>query len=274
VQVPVISGNDVSIPSLEHPQSTTGSAPDDQYFERHDAPASREIAARFIGDVDLHIMKDANAELLKRFEVPGGRDIATRLLHDIEVRVMLSKSRAAETAAMLPRPKQSSFVKPAVTDRLAKTFGGLDNAVAVVCRFAGAVNEMAASKSHSEEGRAVYAVIHQLLGDKAVERFEVDKIVNAVSKAQGSGMASHGSCTATDAIRFLSFENIWQRLTSEQRYLVTRECQNCAATGSGLMEGVQAFAEAWRNMPNEEQDTARANLSRLAHQSFADSKNR
>lgn len=269
LHAPVISGDDVSIPSLPPPQSTRRASPDDWYFESSVATGSGEAAACLIGDVDLHVLEDVNTELLRCFEIPGSRDIATQLLDNIEVRAMLSKSQAAKRAVALPRPKQTSFAKPNMTDRFVTIFGGVDNALAVVCRFARAANEMAASKSHGEGAQVIRIALCDILGNRAMDGFEVDKIVDAVSEAQQNMMDLGGSFTATDAIRFLSFENVWQNLSAEKRQLVARECQSSAATGSGLISGVKAFHEAWQQMTDERQDIARANLSSLARRSLS-----
>lgn len=275
VHFPVISGSEVSFPVLPNQfwDGTTSHEEDmtESLLKQFEVSRSPESTLRLLGDTDLSMVDDASEELLKSFEVPGSLATAAKLLMHVDVRLMLSRSQAAQSEQeSLPVQKKKPFVMPKIADRMVTTFGGEENTVAVVCRFARVASDIAGADTHKEKVDIVCGAVQDICGSQALSSEEIGEIVSAVSEAQQrKGHQQEPSHTATNVIRYLSFENVWQKLNEVQRQLVTVGCQRGNMTSDGLVKGLQAFEESWRRLSDAQHDTAKINLRSLAENDVA-----
>lgn len=275
VHFPVISGSEVSFPVLPNQfwDGTTSHEEDmtESLLKQFEVSRSPESTLRILGDTDLSMVEDASEELLKSFEVPGSLATAAKLLLHVDVKLMLSRSQAAQSAVeSLPVQKKKSFVMPKIADRMVTTFGGEENTVALVCRFARVASDIAGAETHEQKVDIVCSAVQDICGSQALGSDEIDEIVGAVSEAQQQGRyQQERSHTATNVIRHLSFENVWQKLNEVQRQLVTVGCQSGNLTSDGLVKGLQAFEESWRRLSNTQHETAKNNLRSLAEYDVA-----
>lgn len=280
--LPTISGDDVSFPWHERVRSSDGADADHMHSfgtgvdflhtSLHSRGDVQTVDSKLIQDIAIGAVEDQklNEECLQRFEVPGSAEIAQRLFHNVEVRAMLARSQVAEKRAASALPRKKVFhTKPAVSDGLAASFGSTQNVVAVVCRFAKLARDVAGADSRQGKVDAVTAGVQDIVGSLAFGQYEVDSIVDALSEEHHAHSCREASYLATGIVRFLAFENIWQRLSGDQRQRVMDApagCGNLPTTSEGLVQGLKVFVAAWQRMSDAQQRFARINLCALAQQ--------
>merc|ERR1712110_542901 len=129
--------------------------------------------------------------------------------------------------------------------------------------------DVAGADSRQGKVDAVTAGVQDIVGSLAFGQYEVDSIVDALSEEHHAHSCREASYLATGIVRFLAFENIWQRLSGDQRQRVMDApagCGNLPTTSEGLVQGLKVSVAAWQRMSDAQQRFARINLCALAQQ--------
>lgn len=203
-----------------------------------------------------------DGNILSRFEVPGSRDIAARLFESVEVRRALLASERS-TAAKFSARRGKTRSMP-IGGKMLTRFGSERHVVALVVHLGWMTHAVADSDTHELRALCVQEALEDVFGDHNVERTQIEAIVEAVSEARARSSRRAGACGSVDVIRFLAFENVWQRLSEESRHDLTVKAADIIK-GAGLVDAIKAFEVLWQDLTVAQQDIARRNLQRIAH---------
>lgn len=202
-------------------------------------------------------IESAYEDALKGFEVAGSRDIAARLFQNIELLSVLARRRKAQKVVKI---RSKIRERPSIGNHMAQTFGSAENVVALVCRFARMAYDIGRSEASMEKHSIVSHALQDVLGRQALDRSDIAPLVHAISEALQLNSPRLGSLGAPEIIRYLSFENVWQKLGIEQRQLITDGFASGKMTSDGLVDGVTAFEKSWQNFSCAQKELAKQSL--------------
>lgn len=204
---------------------------------------------------------NTDSDALKAFEVVDSAQIVARLFHNVEYRALISKRRVAKKVALL---KSKVRTKPTVSDHMVERFGSAENAVALVCRFAKLAFDLGGPGGGNAKDIMVIDALHDIFGSQVLDRSEIGAIVDAMSRARQENSLKQGSHGASEAIQYLSFENVWQKLNGENRRLITNALANGKMASDGLVDGVKAFERSWQKLDDTQKNIAKEKLCSIA----------
>lgn len=206
-------------------------------------------------DLDAH-GQSLPEDPLPMFGVVHGAKNSNQLIQNVEHRLTFSSWQEQEQMASCKH--EESF-----TTQMTVMFGSATNAAALVLRFAQVACEFATSDCHEFRAFVVAEALRDILGSSTLDPLEVDLIVYSMSGASSEDENTQGTCAATRIIRFLTFKNIWQHLTSGERFLIASSSRGLLSDklmADGLADGIEAFSILWHNLAHEQHKAAKANL--------------